>query len=213
MSNLNLLLYVNETNNDNYKHLKNIIIKIISCYHIDEENRFWIQIYYSNDNTKDNKIVIMQNPSNDCKTYNTFTRLIKKFKDNDLYSLIIINLFSNIELKINKDNYNKILNNSFNNLNLDVIKEKIKISKSKDYFFGCGQHLIKFISQCKQISIYQYKKIIEIIQNNVIRNDLQIFYFGNLVSNNKLPKHPLNGNLNITPININLLINNLNTFN
>jgi hypothetical protein len=205
MSNFNLLYYANETNKNNYKHLKNIIIKIISCYHIDEENRFWIQIYYSNDNTKDNKFILMQNPSNDnnINNNNTFTKLIKKFKDYDLYSLIIINLFSIIELRINKDNY------PFNNLNLDIINEKIKITKSKYFIFGCGQHLIKKISQCKKKFIDQYEKIITIIQNNVIRNELRTFHFGNMVVNNLLPKHPSIGNLNITELDLNLLSNNL----
>ena len=158
MFDFNLLYYANETNKDNYKHLKNIIIKIISCYHIDEENRFWIQIYYSNDNTKENKFILMQNPSNDNNINNTFTKLIKKFKDYDLYSLIIINLFSIIELHINKENYYKILNNPFNNLNLNIINEKIKITKSKYFILGCGQHLIKknlFINMKKLLLLFK----------------------------------------------------------
>jgi hypothetical protein len=211
MVELNLLYYKNESRENKYKHLykSKIILKIISCYNISELNRFWIQIYYSDDISKDNIFIIMQNPSNDEKINNTFTKIVKKFKEYNLYSLTIINLFSIIETNINKTNYNKILNDTYNNLNIYIIKEKFNELKPKKCIFGCGQHLIKHIIQCNKKSIEQYKKIIDIIKNSEYR--IKVNHFGELVVNESLPKHPLKiKELNITEIDIDILTENLN---
>ena len=109
--------------------------------------------------------------------------------------------------------------NLFSIIELHINKEKIKITKSKYFIFGCGKKhnslelclykLIKKISQCKKKSIDQYEKIITIIQNNIIRNELQTFHFSNMVANHLLPKHPSIGRLIITELDLNLLSNNL----
>ena len=197
------LCYINESNNK-YKKLivSKLCIEIISCYDITKQNRFWIQIYFSDNINKKNIFIILQNPSN---KNNTFTKIVNYFCKFDLYSLTIINLFPIIESNITKYNYYKILDNPYNILNIDIIKNKFYQENPIKCIFGCGQHLIKYISQCMGETIKYYMIILDIIKNL----NIEIYHFGALVVNNTLPRHPSRMLLNITKYDINVLYNNL----
>ena len=195
-----------KTHDDEYKHLKNIK-EIKGYYNIDLTHRYCLRIYYNN-NSQKNIFIIMQNPSNDNCKNGTLTKIINKFNQSNIHSIIIINLFSIIENKINKNNYNILLSDEYCDNNINVIKEIIIETKANHYIFGCGQHTIKHISKCKNKSIEQYNKIIEIIQTNILPNEIKISYFDKMVMNNMLPGYP-KGLLNILDLDIDILINNL----
>ena len=160
------LYYSNDTKEKKYKKLydSNVILKIIFCYDLSQNNRFWIQVYYSNNFQKDNMIILLQNPSDDNKKSNTFNKIINKFKNNNLYSLTIINLFSIIDSNIDNHNYNIIFNNEMNELNIKIIKDKMLQLQPTTLILGSGQHLIDQINkECKILTVNQYIEIITYI--------------------------------------------------
>jgi hypothetical protein len=197
-----------KTYDDEYKHFINKEIKEIKGYYnLDLTHRYCLRIYYNN-NSQKNIFIIMQNPSTDKCKNGTLTKIINKFNQSNIHSIIIINLFSIIENKINKNNYNILLCDEYCDNNINVIKEIIIETKANHYIFGCGQHTIKHISKCKNKYIDQYNKIIEIIQTNILPNEIKISYFDKMVMNNMLPGYP-KGLLNILDLDIDILINNL----
>jgi hypothetical protein len=173
------------------------------------ENRYWLTISFSNDNNKNKILVILEHPSKINKI--TLTKLIKHYSTESIYSLTIINLFSTIGPSIKGDKLtNKILLENEDNIN--IIKEKINNENYDKCILGGGQHLILYITKCKNKCIDRYEKIIDII----INKNIKTFYFGQLVYNNLLPINPycpklklINDKFNILELDLNLLSTNL----
>ena len=190
-----------------------LIKKIEAKYDELNENRYWLTIYFSDDNSKNKILVILINPSDDKNNSSTLIKLIKHYSSESIYSLTIINLFSKIAPQINKEDtelINKILLENEENIN--IIKDKITEENYDKCIIGCGQHLIKHIKECRNKCIERYQIIIDIIINKNIRT----FHFGELVYKHILPVHPnscklklINNRFNITELDLNLLSNNL----
>jgi hypothetical protein len=77
-----------------------LIKKIEAKFDELNENRYWLTIYFSEDNSKNKILVILLNPSDDKKNSSTLIKLIKHYSSESIYSLTIINLFSTIALQI-----------------------------------------------------------------------------------------------------------------
>ena len=190
-----------------------LIKKIDAKYDELNENRYWLTIYFSDDDSKNKILVILINPSDDKTNSQTLNKLIKHFSSDLIYSLTIINLFSTIAPQIKKNDkelINKIL--SENEENINIIKEKVNEENYNKCIIGCGQHLIGPINECRNKCIDRYIQIIDII----INKDINTFDFGKLVYKNKLPIHPgyrklefINDRFNIVELDLNLLYKNL----
>ena len=192
-----------------------LIKKIEAKFDELNENRYWLTIYFSDDDSKNKILIILINPSDDKNNSSTLIKLIKHYSSESIYSLTIINLFSTIAPQIKKEDteiINKIL--SENEENITIVKDKITEENYDKCIFGCGQHLIEHIKECRNKCIERYQKIIDIIINKNIHS----FHFGKLVYKNVLPVHPnyrklklINNRFTpgVTELDLNLLSNNL----
>ena len=96
------------------------------------------------DRTKIKRLcIILQNPSNDLKSLSNYCKIIKLLsnQDDNIHSIIIINLFARIDSDIeNWKNIDQLIDQDEKN-NMIYIKNNIININYDEYYLGYGQHL------------------------------------------------------------------------
>ena len=160
-------------NNDGKIIINNKEYKIEICISIDSNNRYWKEIFISDDENKLKILIFLQNPSKDEKE-GTLIKLINKFLEcenyrDNIYSITFINVYSKIDTKIKKWD-SKILT-EYEKSNVDAIKILLLTKNYNECYIGCGQHLCTLGEKGKQIKKYfleTYKNIVNMMLNRII---------------------------------------------
>lgn len=160
-------------NNNGKIVINNKEYKIEICISIDSNNRYWKEIFISDDENKLKILIFLQNPSTDEKD-GTLLKLIKKFLEcenyrDNIYSITFINVYSKIDTKIKK--WNSEILTDYEKSNVDAIKILLLTKNYNECYIGCGQHLCRLGTKDKQIENYfleTYKNIVNMMLNKII---------------------------------------------
>jgi len=188
------------------------IFKMQICLSINNNNRYWNKIYISNDSSKLNLLIFLQNPSDDLKV-GTLKKLIHKFIEDDkyidkIYTITFINVYSKIDKNINNwinlNFDNEILTNE-EKQNIDALQILLLINNYNECYIGPGQHICSFGlkgTHIKKYFLITYTKIV-----NMMLNKITIFKgFGNF-SSYHIPDYPYSRKTKYNPIFIDIPIN------
>ena len=185
-----LLIELNGINYYEKKSLINIDNKnydIIEILSLNQLFRYSKLIIIDRTKTK-NICIILQNPANDDnKKSSIFYKIIKELLsyDNNINSIVLINLFATIASKIN--NCVHLLNFEDESHNMIYIQNNIFNTSYDEYYLGYGQHCNRVCKKLFRIKYCNFLSILLSLDNIIIKKFHDNYCY---IDNFKCPPYP-----------------------